>query len=133
MMGASMAVIRDLFERRQADARTGQLLHYAVSRDRSDIVEVVNYLVKHGSPVDEILCENDKEYLRGPYELPGGRGTPLHRSVQLKKLNLVKRLLELGADPLKKDDQGHTPRFWAHRSGFTEGQQILAEAEQHCA
>ncbi|KAF2866228.1 hypothetical protein BDV95DRAFT_505820, partial [Massariosphaeria phaeospora] len=56
-------------------------------------------------------------------------GTLLYRAAEFGKVDIVKYLLEAGADPLKLDTKGKTPRHWAETSNFIELALILKEAE----
>ncbi|KAF2864717.1 hypothetical protein BDV95DRAFT_680809 [Massariosphaeria phaeospora] len=91
-----------------ANPHCGQLLHWAVIKDKVDALQVVRRIV----------------------ELGFGLGTLLHRAAEFGKVDIVKYLLEAGADPLKLDTKGQTPRHWAETSNFTELALILKEAEE---
>jgi len=126
MYGAPLETIDHLFSRR-ADACCGQLLHHAVLRDRSDALDVVRLVVERGAPINEI--RNEKEPIVYWDREPFGLGTPLHRAAEFGKIDIVKYLLEQGADPLKLDSKRETPRFWAESKDYTEMASILEEAE----
>lgn len=125
MRAASLKTIDYLFQQ-GANPLCGQLLHHAVLRDEPDALEVVRLIVEKGAPINEIQYENDpKTY----WELePLGLRTPLHQAAELGKLDIVDYLLEMGADPLKLDSKGRTPRFWAENNGFMEVVRALEEA-----
>ncbi|MBI5970799.1 MAG: ankyrin repeat domain-containing protein [Deltaproteobacteria bacterium] len=55
--------------------------------------------------------------------------TPLMAAAIKGKMDAVKTLLELGADPLAEDDDGFTAAKLARKRGHTEIADILAEAE----
>jgi len=126
MYGAPLETIDYLFSR-GADARCGQLLHHAVLRDKPDALDVVRRVVERGAPINEIKYENEPMvyWEREPF----GLGTPLHRAAEFGKTDIVKYLLEQGADPLKLESKKKTPRFWAESKNYAEVASILKEAE----
>lgn len=113
---ASLDTIRYLFDKRGASVLYGQLLHYAVLRDKPDALEVVRWIVGKGAPINDIISENIL-------------GTPLHLAAGTGKLAIVTYLLSMGADPLKVDMSGCTPRSWAEKRSHMEVVDILKEAE----
>lgn len=122
----SLEMIDYLFQRGAHPLR-GQLLHHAVLRKSTDALEVVRRVVEKGAPINAIKYENDrKTYIERE---PFGLGTPLHRAAERGKLDIVYYLLQMGADPMKLDSKGRTPRFWADKNGFTEVVRALEEAE----
>lgn len=131
---APLELIDSLLER-GADPLHGELLQYAIIREAPDALAVVRRLVEKGAPIDDIKYKNDPRsyYLREPL----GLGTPLHRAAEGGQVDIVKYLLELGADPLKLDSKGRTPRFWAEKKlqkpnndGAAETILVLKEAEE---
>lgn len=112
-----------------ADIQYGQLLHHAVLREKSDTLEVVRRLVKRGAPINEIKYETDQATYRE--REPFGLGTPLHRAAEFGKKAIVIYLLKQGADSLKLDSKGKTPRFWAESRDHKEVAQVLREDEEN--
>ncbi|RYN65001.1 hypothetical protein AA0119_g11500 [Alternaria tenuissima] len=127
MLAAPLDLIDYLFSQ-GADQRCGQLLHWAVIREKDDALQVVRRVVELGVSVNEIKYENDPKgwWAREPF----GLGTPLHRAAEFGKVDIVKYLLKVGADPLKLDTKGKTPRYWAETYNFTEVALVLKEAEE---
>ncbi|RYN85192.1 hypothetical protein AA0119_g13316 [Alternaria tenuissima] len=130
MLAAPLETIDALFDR-GADPLCGQLLHHAVLRKTSDALKVVRKIVEKGAPVNEIKYETQrKTYIE---RKPFGLGTPLHRAAEFGKKDIVEYLLEKGADPLKLDTKGQTPRYWAEKEGFTDVARVLKDAEREQA
>ncbi|KAF1361997.1 ankyrin, partial [Lizonia empirigonia] len=128
MLKAPLEIIGRLFQR-GADPCCGQLLHYAVLRDKPDALVVVRLVVEKGAPINEVKYEKDlKTYSERKLF---GLGTPLHRAAEFGKLDIVRYLLENGANPLKRDSKERTPRFWAEKRSPTEVARLLEEAEKH--
>ncbi|EFQ94098.1 hypothetical protein PTT_08340 [Pyrenophora teres f. teres 0-1] len=127
MLAAPLDLIDYLFSR-GANHHCGQLLHWAVIRDKDDALQVVRRVVELGVPINEIKYENDPPgwSARKWFDL----GTPLHRAAELGKLEIVRYLLEVGANPVKLDTKGKTPQYWAEKNKFTETALILKEAEE---
>ena len=126
MLAAPLEIIDYIFQR-GANPLCGQLLHYAVLRDKPDALEVVRRLVEKGAPINEIKYENElRTYIERE---PFGLGKPLHRTAEFGKVVIVEYLLEMGADSLKLDSKKRTPRFWAEKNGFAEVVRALKEAE----
>lgn len=114
---------------RGADPHYGELLQWAVIRNKPNGLDIVRQLIEKVAPIDEMKYANDPDsyYQRHPF----GVGTPLHRAAEDGKVVIVKYLLEMGADPLKLDSKERTPRYWAEKNGnAAEVVQILKEAER---
>lgn len=118
----------DMLFKRGADIRRGQLLHHAVLRKKAGDLQLVRKLVEAGAPIDEVKYENDPTSYQKRYVF--GLGTPLHRAAECNKHDIVEYLLLKGADPLRLDTKGFTPRYWAEQRGHQEITAMLAAAEQ---
>jgi ankyrin repeat protein len=123
---APLTTIDYLFAR-GADARYGQLLHWAVIRDKSDALNVVRRVVERGVPINEVKYEMDS--ISYSERVQFGLGAPLHRAAEFGKTDVVKYLLTKGADPFKLDSKGKTPRFWAEKRSYAETASVLRKAE----
>lgn len=122
----SLEIIDYLFTR-GADVRCGELLQWAVHRKTPDALDVVRRLVERGAPFNEVKYAHEPNvyWEREPL----GLGTPLHRAAELGQAGIVEYLLEQGADPLKLDSKGKTPRFLAQQRNHIGLARILLEAE----
>jgi ankyrin repeat protein len=95
----------------------GQLLHYAVRRDASDRLRVLEYICDKCSPIDHVMyqtrlaCHEHQKAL--------GIGSPLHGTAGLGRLDVVESLLAKGADPWIKDTRGQSTVESAERHGYT--------------
>ncbi|KAF1948315.1 ankyrin [Byssothecium circinans] len=114
MLGAPLDLIDYLFTH-GADARRGELLQYAVLRDTPDALDIVRRAVEHGAPINKVKYEDEPKVFRE--REPFGLGTPLYRAAEFGRVEIVKYLLEQGADPLKLDSRGKKPRYWADIKG----------------
>jgi ankyrin repeat protein len=127
MADAPLAMIGTLFSR-GGNIRNGQLIHHAVLREGPDASELVRKLVEeHKAPFGEVKYEKDSEsfFKRSGF----GLGTALHRAAEFNKREIVEYLLSKGADPLKLDTRGKTPRFWADKRGYQGVADLLKAAE----
>lgn len=88
-------------------------LHYTISQTNkmNERTEIVRMLVKAGTDVNkktvprkETLCFMRDAFLKGE--------TPLHRAAAYADEDLIKILLESGANPSAKDVNGDTPISW---------------------
>jgi ankyrin repeat protein len=126
MLGAPLDLIDYLFTR-GADAQHGELLQYAVLRDKPDALDVVRRAVENGAPVNKVKYEDEPKVFRERELL--GLGTPLHRAAEFGKVEIVQYLLEQGADPLKLDSKGKKPCYWAEIKGHPAVVIALVQAE----
>ena len=88
-------------------------LHYTISQTNKmyDRTEIVKSLVNSGTDVHKktihgsvTLCFMRDAFLKGE--------TPLHRAAAFGDENMIKVLLEAGADPSVRDANGDTPISW---------------------
>jgi len=127
VQAAPLETIEYLFSK-GADVQYGQLLHHAILREKDDALEVVRRLIERGAGVNEIKYETDQAAYRE--REPFGLGTALHRAAEFGKKEIVIYLLAHGADSLKYDSRGKTPRYWAENSGHEEVAQLLKTNEE---
>lgn len=108
---SSMSTIKLLLER-CCGVQGGQLLHFAVDRDKEDVLEVIELLCNLGCAIDGIMFWNDQQLM-----LLGETGPPLLTAVQLGKADIVAYLLRRGADPTILSSKGRTPLQVAEANG----------------
>lgn len=115
---APFSAILALFNRGGTIQR-GQLLHYAAQRELSDRLEVLTFLLEKGcsQSINKIMYQDRQEdYLRNMH---AGIGTPLQLAAGKGLLDVVKFLVDRGADPLIKDPRGTIALDWASEGGHT--------------
>jgi ankyrin repeat protein len=85
----------------------GQLLHYAAQRKSMDRLQVVNLILSKNPPIDEVKFQSTP----GIYTMYAafGLGTPISYATREGHLDVVKRLVEKGADPHIVDSRGQLP------------------------
>lgn len=114
---ASFPMIKLLFSH-GGTVQYGQLLQYAVKRDAADRLEVIDFLLARGTPINDIMYQNR---LTNYYQQRAfGLGTPLHRAAEMGKLDVVELLVRRGADPLIRDARGKLAVERAERNGHDE-------------
>lgn len=97
---ASFKTIKLLFKH-GGSTQHGQLLHHAVLRESSDCLEVIDFLLDHGAPINNVMYQS---HLSSYMMMKAfGLGTPLHKAADIGRLDIVKHLIERGADPLIPD------------------------------
>jgi ankyrin repeat protein len=117
-----MSTIR-LFLERCSGIQRGQLLHFAINRDKEDVLEVIELLLDLGCPINSIMFQDDP---RSWMEVKLGEpGTPLFTAVQKGKTDIVAYLLFRGADPVCPSIRGRTPLEAAESKGYTRIVDIL--------
>ena len=109
----------------------GQLMHHAAYRSSADRLDVLAYIFGKGAPINNVMYENHFE----SYELQKqlAIATPLHIAASTGKLDVVRWLLEHGANPLIKDSFGETPQERALAAGKTEIAEYLEPIEASAA
>lgn len=115
MLCAPLDIIDHILDR-GVDIGRGELLQWAVIRQKPDVLDVVQRLVDRGAPINKLKYEDDPASF--DERMPFGLGTPRHRAAECGKADVVHYLLEHGADPLKLDSKGKTPRYWADQNGY---------------
>lgn len=111
---SSMSIIRSLFDY-GGSVEYGQLLHYAVRRDLPDQHDVLDLILSKNPPINHVMYqEHPQSYFR---QRMFGLGTPLHEAAGKGKLDMVKKLIDLGAHPLIRDSCGKIPLQRAHKAG----------------
>lgn len=110
---ASFVIIKLLFDKGES-IEHGQLLHYAVSRNQPDHLEVLQFIPNKNSDANHVIYENCFQ----SYQLQEafGIGTPLHEAAEMGKLNVMSALLANGADRAVKDPRGETALNMSERN-----------------
>jgi ankyrin repeat protein len=91
---------------RSGDIWRGQLLHHAVER-KQDAVEVLGMLLSRGASINDIQYSQDENSWN--HEHFKVLGTPLHRAVELRNVEVAQYLLHMGADQQVRDTKHCTP------------------------
>lgn len=103
---APMSVIELLFEHGGSIA-FGQLLNYAAWRELDDRVDVVIFLVAKGAPINNIMYQNRLDCYRQREAF--ALGTALHDAAAIGSIDVVKTLVDAGAELRIQDSRGETP------------------------
>lgn len=114
---ASFDVIRILFDH-GGSIEYGQLLHFAAIRGLPDRLDVLNYLLNKGAPVNKLMFENDMNSYE--QEEMYGLGTPLHSAASAGCLGMTDMLLSRGADPSIRNSRGKLAVEEAEYHGWSE-------------
>lgn len=126
MRKASIFTIKLLLQR-GGDIRKGQLIHFAVERETSDAIEVIEMLLDLGASLTSIQYENDApSWLEN---MAFGMGTPLHLAAKRGSYEIVSYLLYRGAERTLKDSLGRTALEVAENEGHTEVLELLRAEE----
>lgn len=105
------------------DVHKGELLHHAIDRSSGDAIEVLELLLDKGACINALMYEKHENSLRMfPFM---GLGTPLHTAAEAGKLDVVRFLIEKGADTEIKDSKGRTARECAERMGHPDVMNVL--------
>lgn len=91
--------------RRGGDVRKGEVIHYAIDR-KADNIMVLDLLIENGADINLPMYKD--HYLSQSLYYFMGLGTPLHRAAMLGKVDIVRYLLEKGANLHVKDLNGRT-------------------------
>ena len=94
--------------------KSGQLLHYAVRRDLPDYLQVLDFILSKDPPINNVMYQEHMDSYLQPRAF--ALGTPLHEAAEKGKLDVVRVLIEHGAQPLIKDSRGETPQQRAARA-----------------
>ncbi|KAK4895285.1 hypothetical protein LTR27_006628 [Elasticomyces elasticus] len=95
----------------------GELLHYAIWRDLDDRLEIVDLLIRKGAPINMLTYQNRPDCWEQRKFF--GLGTPLHDAAAMGDENVVRLLLNEGADvsTSTRDSLGLLPYQRAERKG----------------
>jgi len=122
---APMSTIKKLFDH-GGSIEHGQLLHAAAKRVHDDRVEVLNFILSKGADVNEVEFQR---YSRSyAFQKWMWLGTPLHYATDHSYIDVARRLLEHGANPLIRDSKGQTVLERAKRLGQVQMYEMLQAA-----
>ncbi|PLB54802.1 putative hspc200 [Aspergillus steynii IBT 23096] len=126
---ASLPTLRLLLDR-GGDVHKGQLLHHAVER-QTNIIEVLGMLLERGAPLNSKMYEKHYPSWRLYYFM--GLRTPLHKAAELGKADVVRYLVDQGADVGIKDARDRSAMDWAALNNHQEIVELLhaVERRQH--
>ncbi|KAI7281680.1 hypothetical protein KC343_g1238 [Hortaea werneckii] len=111
---SSMSIIQSLFDY-GGSVQYGQVVHYAVRRDLPDQHDVLDFILSKNPPINHIMYqEHPQSYFR---QRMFGLGTQLHEAAGKGKLEMVKKLIDLGTHPLIRDSCGKIPLQRAQKAG----------------
>lgn len=99
-----------------ADLSSGDAYFYARVAIEEDDVKLLEEIVRYGGDVTATCCSDS--------------ATPLHRAVLDGSVQMVKFLLEHGADADREDGNGWTPRAMADRDGHGDIQLLFASQQK---
>jgi len=100
---APFEIIQLLFDH-GGSIKHGQLLHFAAIRSLPDRLDVLNYILDKGAPINGLMYENSADSYE--QEKFSSLGTPLHSAASTGCLAMVDMLLSRGADPSIKNSWG---------------------------
>ncbi|KAJ5223645.1 hypothetical protein N7468_008187 [Penicillium chermesinum] len=123
---ASLSIVKLLLDR-GGDVHKGQLLHHAVER-QTDIIEVLGILLERGAPLNSKMYENHYPSWRLYYFM--GLGTALHKAAELGKADVVRYLVDQGADVGIKDATNRSAMDWAALNNHQEIVELLQSVER---
>ena len=116
---ATFDIIKTLFAH-GGSIHKGQLLHFATGRKLPDRLEVVTFLVDKGAPINDVMYQHDQPST--DLQSVAGLGTPLHGAAADGHLDVVRFLVEKGADLSILDSCGESV---LHRAEFHKRQEVV--------
>lgn len=123
------SIVKPLLKR-GASLQQGQILHYAAMCELDDRFDILDYLVRKGLSVNDIMYPNcgDEYY----FNMYSSTGTPLHHAAAKGLLDSVIFLIENGASPRIKDLGGRVALEWAEANGRSLVAEILRPLSIDC-
>jgi ankyrin repeat protein len=123
---ASLPTVKLLLDR-GGNVHKGQLLHHAVER-QTDIIEMLGILLERGAPLNSKMYEKHYPSWRLYYFM--GLGTALHKAAELGKADVVRYLVDQGADVSIKDATNRSAMDWAAMNNHQEIVELLQSVER---
>lgn len=119
---APMATIRMLFAN-GGSVHHGQLLHYAIWRELEDRAAVVRYLLDMGALVNAVMYHDKRQsYL---HRKMFGLGAPLHDAAAVGDVDVIRILVDSGADLHVRDSLGYLAHERAQANSHDAVAQLL--------
>ncbi|KAI5366170.1 Putative ankyrin repeat-containing domain superfamily [Septoria linicola] len=115
-------VIEMLFAK-GGNVNEGQLLHYAMWRQQADRSAVVKYILQQGADINALMYRDHRESF--VHREPFGIGAPLHEAAAAGDVEVIKLLLDNGADKSVRDTRGRLPYERAQQEGHTVAVELL--------
>ncbi|KAJ5963496.1 uncharacterized protein N7479_003372 [Penicillium vulpinum] len=106
---ASFEIIQILLDH-GASLSQGQVMHYAAVRQFDDRLQVLEFLLEKGLPINNIMYQDSEDYNANMFS---GIGTPLHYAAERGLLDSVELLVERGASTRIRDPAGQIALEWA--------------------
>ena len=100
VLRAPLSTVKLLFEN-GGSVDKGQLLNYASGRTDSESVQVLQYLLDQGAPGMSYTLWEDRPDLAS-WARVGDADTPLHHAAETRNVEVVKFLLDPGADRTRR-------------------------------
>lgn len=119
---APMSVLKLLFEHGGSIA-FGQLLNYAAWRELDDRVDVVMFLLAKGASINNSMYQNRLDCYRQREAL--ALGMALYDVAAIGSIDVVRTLVDAGAELRIKDSRGETPLQRAERNNHFDVIQYL--------
>lgn len=113
--------IIEMMLRRGGDVTKGQLLQYTIFR-ATDTNGVLSLLVEQGASLNAAMHQDERTLRRF---WPMSLGAPLHIAAELGKVDIIRHLLNLGADASVKDANALTVMELAQKWNHPEVVRLL--------
>lgn len=123
---ASLPTIKLLLDR-GGDVHKGELLHHAVEC-QADTIEVLGMLLERGAPLNSKMYEKHYPSWRLYYFM--GLGTALHKAAELGNADVVRYLVDQGADVSIKDVTNRSAMDWAALNNHQDIAELLQSVER---
>ncbi|KAJ5108600.1 hypothetical protein N7456_005275 [Penicillium angulare] len=117
---APMGVVELMLDR-GGDVQQGQLIPYSIYREEG-VIDMISFLVKLGAPLNVPMCNDMYTLCRFFFN---NLGTALHIAAELGKLDVIRHLISLGADPSVVDYKKRTVLKYSKDENLTNVVELL--------